>query len=76
MALRRVVSKLHSFIALMFHIFSMLFLKAAGIAMRKVKGLCIGGEHTKCNVSFTFRTVRLASEVLNVFKIGRLSLDL
>jgi len=49
MALRRVVSKLHNFIALMLRIFSLLFLKAANITMQKVKGLCIVGEHTKRN---------------------------
>jgi hypothetical protein len=50
MALRRVVIKLHNFIASMLHIFSMLFLKAASTAMQKVNGLVyIGGEQAKCN---------------------------
>ena len=49
MALRRVVNKLHNFIASMLHIFWMLFLRVANTAMQKVTGLGIGGEHTKCN---------------------------
>jgi len=64
MALRRVVSKLHHFIALMFHIFSMLFVKAASTAVQKVKGLCIVGEHTKCN-KLTLHYLRNQEDILS-----------